>query len=43
MASSSDEYHVGFDQGLIGKAINEGYTEIMNRKYFPHKKRNELS
>lgn len=38
MASSSDEYHVGFDQGLIGKAINEGYTEIMNRKYFPQKK-----
>ncbi|MBQ6497303.1 MAG: hypothetical protein IJI58_01145 [Bacilli bacterium] len=33
-STNSDNYSTGFRYGRIGRAINEGYTELMNHRYF---------
>ena len=34
MASTRDYNYIGFQQKDIGKSLNEGYTELMNKRYF---------
>lgn len=36
MASTNNAKFIGFRQNGIGRALNEGYTELMNQRYFPN-------
>ena len=37
LASTNPEGYVGFHQKGMGRALNEGYTEFLTKRYFPEK------